>query len=116
MSLRRISFTILLCFLLIPLSSFSAHHFTIMIDPAGDAQHTGRIIEDVFERAVTLSIAKALETALHNTLNCTVILTRAPGEIVSPLQNANFSNRLLVDLFINLNCYQAPNEKLSIYL
>ena len=103
-------------FILILTSTLSAHSFTIMLDPAGDAKHTGRIIGDTFERAVTLSIAQALEKALHSKLNCTVIITRSPGEIVSPLQNANFSNRLPVDLFINLNCYQAAHEKLSLYL
>jgi N-acetylmuramoyl-L-alanine amidase len=87
-----------------------------MIDPSGDAKYTGRIIEDFFERAITFSLAQAIETTLHTMLNCTVILTRAPGEIVAPLQNANFSNRLPVDLFINLNCYQAPHEKLSLYV
>ncbi len=102
--------------LLILTSTLSAQSFTIMIDPAGDAKHTGRTIKDTFERAVTLSIAQALEKALRSKLTCTVIITRSPGEIVSPLQNANFSNRLPVDLFINLNCYQAMHEKLSLYL
>ncbi len=109
-------FSILLHSILILTPPLSAQNFTIMIDPAGDAKHTGRTIEDTFERAVTLSIAQALEIALHSKLNCTVIITRSPGEIVSPLQNANFSNRLPIDLFINLNCYQSVHEKLSLYL
>ncbi len=116
MSLVRLSFFIPVWCLLILTPTLSAHSFTIMLDPAGHAKHTGRTIENTFERAVTLSIAQALEKALHSKLTCTVIITRSPGEIVSPLQNANFSNRLPVDLFINLNCYQATHGKLSLYL
>ncbi len=116
MSIGRASLFIPVWCLLILTPTLSAQNFTIMIDPAGDAKHTGRTIEDTFERAVTLSIAQALEKSLHSKLTCTVIITRSPGEIVSPLQNANFSNRLPVDLFINLNCYQAAHEKISLYL
>ncbi|EKD48633.1 MAG: hypothetical protein ACD_64C00214G0003 [uncultured bacterium] len=90
--------------------------YTIMIDPSGDAQHTGRTIDDTFERALTLSIAHALEKALKSHAHCTVIITRSAGEIVSPLQHANFSNRLPVDLFITLSCYQNEQEKPSLSL
>ena len=88
---------------------------TIMIDPAGDAKRTGRIIGDSFERAITLEIAQALKTALTMQMGCSVILTRSAGELVAPLQNAQFSNRLPIDLYLNLNC-AASSGPVSIYV
>ncbi|HBY05440.1 MAG: hypothetical protein UV38_C0003G0080 [candidate division TM6 bacterium GW2011_GWE2_42_60] len=81
--------------------------FTIMIDPEGDSQHTGRIIDDTFERGITLQCAEELKLRLESSLSgIRVILTRFPGETVEPLQNAAFSNRLKADLFIHLAFYQ----------
>lgn len=92
--------------------------YTIMLDPAGDARHTGRIIGTNFERAITYQIAQALQQLLQNNFACTVLITRSPGETVSPLQNANFANRLPIDLYMSLHCYHAPLEKhtIAIYL
>jgi N-acetylmuramoyl-L-alanine amidase len=89
--------------------------FTIMLDPAGDARH-GRIIGDSFERAVIFQFATALQDALKKALPCSVIITRSPGEIVYPLQSANFANRLPIDLYLSLHCYHAPQEKHTIAL
>ena len=93
-----------------------ATHYTLMLDPAGDAHHTGRIIDDSFERAITYQIAQALQKKLENDLCCTVIITRTPGEWVHPLQNANFANRLPIDLYISLACYHDAQEKHTIAL
>ncbi len=90
--------------------------YTIMLDPAGDAKQTGRIIGDSLERALTFQFAQALQKTLEENLPCTVIITRTPGEIVYPLQNANFANRLPIDLYIRIHCYHAPNDKLSVSL
>lgn len=85
-----------------------------MIDPSGDARHTGRIIGTNFERAITFQLALALQQLLQNNFTCTVLITRSPGETVSPLQNANFANRLPIDIYISLHCYHAPLEKHTI--
>ncbi len=90
--------------------------YTIMLDPAGDARHTGRAIGTSFERAITFQIAQALQQQLQQALPCTVIITRSPGEIVYPLQSANFANRLSLDLYISLHAYHAPQEKHTIAL
>lgn len=80
---------------------------TIMIDPAGDATTTGRVIDDLFERTITLHCAQRLKQKLEqNDPSTRVILTRHPGETVAPLQNASFANRCNVDLFISIHCYQ----------
>jgi hypothetical protein len=88
----------------------------IMIDPAGDARHTGRTIGDNFERAITFQLATALEQKLRSMLPYTVIIARSPGEAVAPLQNATFANRLAVDLYLRVQAYHDPTEKHSIAL
>ena len=88
---------------------------TIMIDPAGDARTTGRIIGDSFERAVTLDLALALKKALEAD-GYSVLITRSTGQTVLPLQNANFANRLHPDLYISLHCYDNPDQKFAISL
>lgn len=88
--------------------------FTIMIDPAGDAKHTGRLIQDTLERGISLQCAEQLKMLLTQKFkNVRVILTRVPGETIQPLQNASFANRLGVDLYISLYFYheaQAPGH------
>ncbi len=88
---------------------------TIMIDPAGDAKRTGRIIGNSFERAITLEMAQALKAALVLQMPCSVVITRSAGELVQPLQNAQFSNRLPIDLYLNLNC-AATTGPVSVYV
>ncbi len=85
--------------------------FTLMIDPAGDAQKTGRTIGDTFERSITYACAQALKEELEKTCGqLRVIITREPGEATEPLQSATFTNRLRAHLFINLSCYQATQD------
>lgn len=84
-----------------------ASPFTIMLDPAGDAQHTGRVIDDSFERGITLQCAEALKELLEKIIpGVRIILTRIPGETLEPLQNAAFSNRLKADFYLHLAFYQ----------
>lgn len=91
--------------------------FTIMLDPAGDARETGRIIEDSLERAVTVQCAQALQEAIEFYVsNCKIIVTRTPGEEVSQLQRANFANRLAIDLYININIVLACERKPTLYV
>lgn len=90
---------------------------TIMLDPAGDAQHTGRKIDDTFERSITLMFAQGLKENLEKEYpSIQVILTRNAGETVTSLANANFANRLNVDLFLSINFYQETSTKPKIYL
>src|SRR5690606_15053887 len=83
--------------------------FTIMIDPSGDTKHTGRIIQDTFERGITLQCAEQLKKELKKILpNIHIVLTRIPGETIQPLQNAAFANRLQVDLYLSIYFYFEP--------
>jgi N-acetylmuramoyl-L-alanine amidase len=92
--------------------------FTLMLDPAGDARSTGRIINDSFERSITLQCAEAIKEHLQELLpTVRVILTRLPGETIEHLQNAAFANRLNVDLYVSVHCYPEKEDTpfLSIY-
>jgi hypothetical protein len=90
---------------------------SIMLDPAGDAQRTGRIIDDSFERSISLYFAEEIQRKLEKKYtDIRVILTRSPGDMVEPLQNANFANRLMVDLYISINCYYSKEyHKMHLY-
>jgi N-acetylmuramoyl-L-alanine amidase len=116
---RDVSFySSLILFFLCAFSTTTAHtKFSIMLDPAGDAQHTGRKLDDNFERGVTLQCADALKKVLESRYpTVRIVLTRFPGETVSYLQNANFANRLSVDLYININFYQEHAVKPQLYI
>lgn len=84
----------------------SDQSFTIMIDPYGDSKNTGHEIDDTFERAITLECAQELKKQINKSCpTIRVVLTRAPGESVQPLQNASFSNKLQANFYISLSFY-----------
>lgn len=92
---------------------------TIMINPAGDAQQTGRKIDGYFERGITLQFFEALKEELKK--QCPdqpirIISTRCPGETIQELQNANFANRLKVDFYLSINFYQETKTKPDLFL
>lgn len=90
---------------------------TIMLDPAGDARITGREIDGNFERSISMLCIEQLAHVLKNAHpHIKTIITRAPGEIVPPLQNANYANRLQCDLFITLHFYQTHKTKADLWL
>lgn len=106
-------YALLFLFLFLP----RAHGFSLMLDPAGDAKNTGRIVNDNFERGITLQCAEQLKKTIETLMpSIRVILTRFPGESVEPLQNANFANRLNIDLYISINFYQETETKPHFYL
>lgn len=89
---------------------FDIHPITIMIDPIGDATYTGREIEDVFERSLTLQCAYKLKEKIEATCAHTeVIITRNAGQTLQQYQNASFANRMHVDLYLCLGLYYQQN-------
>ena len=104
----------------ITFSSFINAHsqlFTIMLDPAGDAEYTGRKIDDCFERGLTLQCAEKLKKVLEERYpSVRIVLTRFPGETLQLLQNANFANRLDVDFYISIHFYEEHAIKPALYL
>jgi len=97
-------------------SPVSAKQKIVMINPAGDAKHTGRKLSNSYERAITFKIAESLTKELESRYGMRVIVTRVPGDELVPLQNASFANRAHVDFFINLNVYKEEHEKPKICL
>ena len=90
--------------------------FTLMINPFGDAQCAGRIVDDSFERGLTLQFAEELQKKISQILPIRVVLSRFAGETLENLQVANFSNRLQVDFFISIHFYKSNFfPKLHIY-
>jgi N-acetylmuramoyl-L-alanine amidase len=89
----------------------------IMLDPAGDAQYTGRTIDGTFERGITLQCAKALkELVQRENPSIQIIISRSPGEGYEPLRNAHYANCRHVSLFISLACYQETQPVPELYL
>lgn len=81
--------------------------FILMIDPAGDAKNTGRQLDDSFERGITLQCAQRLAHVVESKVSgVRIVFTRMPGETVHELQNANFSNRMDVDLYLSIHFFQ----------
>lgn len=84
--------------------------FTIMLDPTGDGQYTGREIQDSFERGLTLQCAQEIKKQIMEQYsNVRVILTRAAGETIQPMHNALFANRLQVDFYLRIGFYHEPD-------
>jgi len=83
-----------------------AKKFTVMLAPTGDAKTTGRIIDKNFERWIAWEFARAVkEQVERDAPQVCVVMSRGPGEVVYPLQAANFANRLGVDLFVSIHFY-----------
>ena len=114
---RQQFFRLIICCILQFHAIISYDQFTIMIDPAGDAKHTGRLIVDTLERGISLQCAEQLKSKLTGLYkNIRVILTRVPGETIQPLQNASFANRLNVDLYVSLYFYHESQTPAHITL
>ena len=89
---------------------------TLMINPAGDAQNAGRIVGDCYERGLTLQFAEKLQKVIQQKSSIRVVLSRFAGEVVEPLQVANFSNKLQADLFFSFHFYKTEkNPVINIY-
>lgn len=120
MSLTRF-FLFLLCITPTCFVGFFFHtpqpRITIMLDPTGDGQHTGRQLNDGLERGITLQWAQQLQQLVqtHNP-GVTVIITRQTGQVVPPLSVAQYANRLPADLYIRLGLYQEQDSTPHIYI
>ena len=90
--------------------------FTLLINPAGDAKNAGREIDGTYERGITMQCATELKKALEQRIpGIRVVLTRFPGEVVQPLQNASFANRLKIDLYLSIHFFEHTEKILPLY-
>jgi hypothetical protein len=103
--------------LLILTWSSAVYSYTLMLDPYGDAQHTGRIIDNTFERGITLQCSEYLKREINQKFpDIRVIVSRVPGEIVEPLQNASFANKLQVNAYISFCFYQTEKIPTPVHI
>ena len=116
MSIKKLP-ALFLLFSQLTLTYLPKYTFTLMLDPAGDAKHTGRKISHSLERGITLQFCEKIKKDLESTHpQLRVVLTRFPGETVQPLQNANFANRLNVDCYVSIHFFQEKETKPQVYL
>ncbi len=87
----------------------------IMLSPAGDAEHPGRALVDGYERGATLQLAESMAQMLRNEHGMRVVITRSPGEVITPLQVASLANRTSPDLFLSLHACGQDDPKSNIY-
>ena len=86
--------------------------FTVMLAPTGDAHQTGRIIQNSFERWIAFECARTIKETIELAApQIKVVLSRASGDVLEPLQVANFCNRLNADLCISLHFCQEAGIK-----
>lgn len=90
----------------------------VMINPAGHAKNVGRKLPfGDYERSVTFEFAKTLQKELQEKYGVRVILTRFIGEeILDPLQNTSFANRLSVDFYLSLHFYANDQAKPKMFM
>lgn len=106
MSLKQLFLLIPLLTCKIIITNVPQQPFTLIIEPVGDAEHTGRAINDTFERGITLQCAQEIKDTLSEKIpGLRVVLSRVPGETIQPMHNALFANRLQAQLYIRIGFY-----------
>ena len=90
---------------------------SLLLDPAGDQKRTGRLIDDSFERTITLKLAQGLKKELEKKYPALLILfSRFPGDTIEQNQKAHFANQLNVDVVIGLHAYQEQHTKPQLFI
>jgi len=87
----------------------------IVIDPGHGGKDPGApgYIKKVWEKDLTLKLAKKLAEKLRDKLNCEVLLTRATDKYISLEERTAIANTKKADLFISLHCNASKSKKLK---
>lgn len=117
-SVMKKSFFSGILFIFLLQTVFADKSVVMMINPAGHAKNVGRkLIFGEYERTVSYDFAEKLQQALKDKYGVRTVLTRFVGEeIVDPLQNASFANRLGVDFYLSLHFYGEESVKPKIFI
>lgn len=85
--------------------------------PSNEKYMAGRTIDDCFERGIALQFAEQLKKNLEFYSGIRVIVSRYTEKNIESMHNANFANRLNVDLYLSLHFFEEKQEKptLNIY-
>jgi len=101
-SKRLIHIIVLVMVLLFPVS-VAAAKYVVVIDPGHGGDDTGvKLSKNVYEKDITLAVAKRIQKNLSADDNIEARLTRSRDTDVSPAQRRNFSEKSNADLFISL--------------
>lgn len=94
----------------------------VILDPAGHAKDSGRLLVEGYERGQTLKFAQALQEALVKKYAVRPVISREPGEeMTHRLQIPSFCNRLCgtttsSSFFLRLHLYREKSEKPRLFL
>ncbi len=100
-----ITFFVLSAILIFPMSGASAKNsHLVVVDPAhGDRDKGVRLSEKVFEKDITLTIARLLKKNLDKSKNIKVLLTRTSDKDVSISNRIKIAKKTGTDLFVSLH-------------
>lgn len=89
----------------------------LMLDPAGDQSHPGRLIQHQYERTIATSCAHTIKKELEKRSSKLLILfSRLPGEQAAQMEKAQCANQIAVDLYITLQMYQTEELKPQLHI
>lgn len=76
----------------------------IVIDPGHGGEDTGAVgPRGVFEKDITLGVAKKLSVSLRDKTGCSVVLTRDDDTFIPLEQRTAMANRVSADIFISIH-------------
>ncbi len=86
----------------------------IVIDPGHGGKDPGApgYLKKIWEKDITLKLAKKLAKKLRDKLKCEVILTRATDKYIALEERTAIANTKKADLFISLHCNASNNKRL----
>ncbi len=87
----------------------------IVIDPGHGGKDPGApgYIKNIWEKDITLKLAKKLAAKLRKQLKCEVLLTRSKDKYISLEERTAIANTKKADLFISLHCNASNSRKLK---
>lgn len=95
---------------------FRASSFILVLDPAGNAQQAGRVLEQGYERGLTLQLCAHIKKML-NTPSFQVFVARSAGDRdVDPLRAAQASNIMNADLFLSIRMYKETSTQPQLWI
>lgn len=83
----------------------------IVIDPGHGGKDPGAVGPNgLFEKDITLAIAKKLKDILEANLDVKVILTRYDDKFIGLLRRTEIANNAQADLFVSIHCNASPSR------
>lgn len=91
---------------------------TIMLDPAGNANYSGRIIDDYYERGITLACIQELKKILEDkNPNLKIVISRFTGiDSKELINNISFANQIKINFYFSLHFCFSNDELNKIWL